>query len=99
MRADKLEELTGPDADLNLSFRLQELTSLKVNPNPLELEITDPRLFDYPFIYTQQCTFAVPLAIKRRGDDLLRRYLLNGGFFMIGDFWGPDAEEHWRRSS
>ncbi|HEY4330509.1 MAG TPA: hypothetical protein VGN88_12290, partial [Phycisphaerae bacterium] len=37
-----------PPADLNLSFRLQQMTSLKVNPNPIQLEITDPRLFDYP---------------------------------------------------
>ena len=40
-----------PDSDLNFSFRLQELTSLKVNPEPKILELTDDELFDYPFIY------------------------------------------------
>ena len=35
-----------PDADLNLSFRLQQLTTLKVNPNPITLRLTDPRLDD-----------------------------------------------------
>ena len=40
-----------PDADLNFSFRLQQLTSLHVDPDGVVLELTDPRLFDYPFIY------------------------------------------------
>ena len=39
-----------PDADLNFSYRLQELTSLKVHPEGKILELTDPKLFDYPFI-------------------------------------------------
>ena len=40
-----------PASDLNFSFRLQQLTSLKVNPEPISLDLTDPKLFDYPFIY------------------------------------------------
>ena len=40
-----------PDSDLNFSYRLQELTSMEVAPDGLVLELTDPRLFDYPFIY------------------------------------------------
>jgi len=39
-----------PDSDLNFSFRLQQLTSLKVNPDPVVLDLDDPRLFDYPFL-------------------------------------------------
>ena len=40
-----------PDSDLNFSCRLQQLTSLKVNPDPITCELTDPELFDYPFLY------------------------------------------------
>jgi len=40
-----------PDSDLNFSFRLQQLTSMQVNPDGLVLELTDPKLFEYPFIY------------------------------------------------
>src|SRR5687767_7808290 len=40
-----------PASDLYMSYRLQQLTSLKVNPNPKVLELTDPALLDYPFIY------------------------------------------------
>ena len=40
-----------PDSDLNFSFRLQQLTALEVDPNGKILELTDPALFDYPWIY------------------------------------------------
>jgi hypothetical protein len=40
-----------PDADLNLSYRLQQLTSMQVDPKGKILRLTDPTLFDYPFIY------------------------------------------------
>ena len=74
-----------PASDINLSFRLQQLTSLKVNPQPKVVELTDPALFDYPFIYMIE-----PGAMSL--DDVqvanLRRYLLAGGFMMIDDFWG-----------
>src|SRR4051812_1110415 len=38
-----------PDSDLNFSFRLQQMTSLKVDPHPKIVELTDDALFDYPF--------------------------------------------------
>jgi hypothetical protein len=74
-----------PDAELNLSFRLQQLTSLRVNPNPITMRLTDPRLFDYPFIYIVE-----PGALTFSEDEVLalRKYLTNGGFLMVDDFWG-----------
>ena len=77
------------DSDLNFSLRLHQLTSLNVNPEPIVLELTDPKLFDYPWIYIIEpgrLTFYDP-EVKA-----LRRYLLNGGFLMVDDFWG---EEEW----
>ena len=41
----------APDSDLNLSYRLQQMTSLKVNPDGRFLRLTDPDLANYPFIY------------------------------------------------
>jgi len=75
------------DSELNFSLRLQQLTSLKVNPEPVVLELTDPQLFDYPFIYIIE-----PGALQFRAEEVvaLRRYLLNGGFLMVDDFWGDD---------
>jgi hypothetical protein len=74
-----------PDADLNLSYRLQQLTSLKVDPNGVILELTDPELFKYPFIYIVE---PGDLSFTEEEVRALRRYLLNGGFLMVDDFWG-----------
>jgi hypothetical protein len=74
-----------PDSDLNFSFRLQQLTSLKVDPNPKIVELTDDALFDYPFIYMIE-----PGNLQFSEEEVvaLRRYLTNGGFMMVDDFWG-----------
>ena len=40
-----------PDSDLNLSYRVQQMTSLKVNPEGRTLRLTNPDLFNYPWIY------------------------------------------------
>jgi hypothetical protein len=79
-----------PDSDLNFSYRLHQLTSLEVNPDGLILELTDPELFNYPFIYIVE-----PGRLTFSDDEVkaLRRYLLNGGFLMVDDFWG---EDEWR---
>lgn len=83
-----------PDSDLNFSYRLQQLTSIKVDPEPLALEITDERLFDYPFLYMIEpgtLYFTEPELI------ILRRYLLNGGFLMVDDFWGESEWDNFER--
>lgn len=79
-----------PDADLNFSYRLQQLTALEVDPHGKILELTDEALFDYPFIY-----FAEPGRMWLSDDEVLalRRYCLNGGFAMVDDFWGEDEWE------
>jgi hypothetical protein len=73
------------DSELNLSFRLKQMTTLAVNPEPIVLELTDPELFQYPFIYIIE-----PGDLYFMPDEItaLRRYLLNGGFLMVDDFWG-----------
>ena len=74
-----------PDADLNISYRLQEMTSLKVHPDGKVLELTDKELFDYPFIYMIE---PGDLTFTEAEVKALRKYLLNGGFLMVDDFWG-----------
>jgi hypothetical protein len=76
-----------PDSDLNFSFRLQQLTSLKVNPDPIILRLTDEKLFDYPFIYIIE---PGRLLFSDAEVIALRKYLLRGGFLMVDDFWGDD---------
>ena len=74
-----------PDSDLNLSYRLQQMTSVKSDPNGRVIDLTDPELFDYPWIYLIE-----PGLMVLEDDEvtILRSYLLNGGFLMVDDFWG-----------
>jgi Domain of unknown function (DUF4159) len=83
-----------PDSDLNFSFRLQQLTSLKVNPVPISLRLTDERLYDYPFIYMLEVG---SLQFSEEEVVALRRYLFNGGFLMVDDFWGDLEWENFHR--
>jgi hypothetical protein len=83
-----------PDSDLNLSFRLQQVTSLKVDPGGRVLNITDRELADYPWVYMVEPGRLVlaPLEV-----GILRKYLLNGGFLMADDFWGEDQWNNFER--
>jgi hypothetical protein len=73
-----------PDADLNFSYRLQQLTSIRVNPDGRVLKLTDPELPDYPFLYMTH-----PGYIKLTEPEVvaLTHYLRNGGVLLVNDFW------------
>src|SRR5262245_3701007 len=73
----------APDSDLNLSYRLQQVTSMKVNPNGLFLEPTDKDIADYPFVYIVE---PGSLYFTDEQATAMRKYLLNCGFLMMDDF-------------
>lgn len=79
-----------PDSDLNFSFRLQQLTSIKVNPEPIHLSLDDKEIFDHPFLYLVEPGKGFMMTDQQVAN--LRRYLDNGGFLMVDDFWG---EQEW----
>jgi hypothetical protein len=83
-----------PDSDLNVSFRLQQLTSFKVNPNGRVLDLTDPELFDYPWIYMVEPGLMI---LEDAEVPILRKYLLNGGFLMADDLWGKPQWANFER--
>ena len=74
-----------PDSDLNFSFRLQQVTTIRTDPDGRTIRLTDPDLFDYPWIYMVE-----PGALLLRDEEVpvLRKYLLNGGVLWADDFWG-----------
>jgi hypothetical protein len=74
-----------PDSDLNLSYRVQQVTSMRTSPDGRTIKLTDPELFDYPWIYMVE-----PGRLHLRDEEvpILRKYLLNGGVLMADDFWG-----------
>lgn len=83
-----------PESDLNLSYRLQQITSIKVNPNGRVVDMTDPELAQYPWVYMVE-----PALMTLEEDEVpaLRRYLLNGGFLMADDFWGEPQWANFER--
>ena len=79
-----------PDSDINFGWRIQQMTSIAVHPDGDFINLTDLRLFSYPFIYIVE-----PGRMRLLDEEVtaLRAYLLNGGFLMFDDFWG---EREWR---
>ena len=77
-----------PDSDLNFSYRLQQMTSIKADPEGRIIDIMDPDLMNFPFIYIVE---PGRLYLKPEEITRLRDYLLNGGFLMMDDFWGEAA--------
>jgi hypothetical protein len=75
-----------PDGDLNLSYRLQQLTSLRADPDGRVLKLNDPSLAEYPFVFMSH-----PEAMDLTDGEAraLQAYLLNGGALMADDLWGP----------
>jgi hypothetical protein len=78
-----------PDADLNLSYRLQQLTSLQVSPKCAIVDIEAEQMRHYPFIYMIEPGH---ISLTDEEAKIMREYMLNGGFIMVDDFWG---EEEW----
>lgn len=82
-----------PDSDLNLSFRLQQMTSLKVSPEGRFLRINNKDLYDYPWVYMVE---PGRLILNDEEVKILRGYLTNGGFLMADDFWGDMQWENFQ---
>jgi hypothetical protein len=83
-----------PDAEINFSIRLSELTKAPVSrsaddkPNHFVVQPTDDALFQCPFIIMSD-----PGSAGFTDEDVtaLRSYLLKGGFLWADDYWGPWA--------
>ena len=83
-----------PDAEINFSIRLSELTKTRVSrssdnePNHFVVQPTDDALYQCPFLIMSD-----PGSVGFTPDDVqaLRNYLLKGGFLWADDFWGPWA--------
>jgi len=73
-----------PDADLNLSYRLQQMTSMRTDPDGRVFKLNDPELHKYPFLLMEH-----PGYMKLREEEVagLRKYLLSGGVLAVIDFW------------
>ena len=73
-----------PDADLNLSYRLQQMTSMRTDPEGRVLKLSNPDLHNYPFLLMEHPGYMMLRDAEVAG---LRKYLLAGGVLAIIDFW------------
>ncbi|MBI2834972.1 MAG: DUF4159 domain-containing protein [Acidobacteria bacterium] len=87
-----------PDADVNFSIRLSELTKTRVSrqlsgePNHLVVRLTDAALFQCPFAILEDAGTA---SLSDPEIANLRAYLVKGGFVWVDDFWGTRAWDSW----
>lgn len=79
-----------PACDLDLSYRLQQMTSIKVDSDSKTVKMTDTNLCTFPFVYLLEPGRGF---LTEPEIPLLRKYLLNGGFLMVDDFWG---DKEWK---
>jgi hypothetical protein len=87
-----------PNADINFSVRLSELTRTSVSkdqfgyPNHLVVQLTQDELYQCPFVMMLEVGSATFDATEAAA---LRDYLLKGGFLWVDDFWGSYAWDWW----
>jgi hypothetical protein len=87
-----------PRADINLTFRLSELTKTPVTRdehdgyNHVVLKLPNPLLYHCPFVMMTE-----PGGAYLDDDEAaaLRDYALKGGFLWADDFWGDYAFNWW----
>jgi len=87
-----------PNADINLSIRLSELTKIPVSkapsgaPNTLLVRLGGDELFQCPLVIMSAPGSAI---IDDNEARRLREYLLKGGLLWTDDSWGSYQWRHW----
>jgi hypothetical protein len=84
-----------PKSDRQFILGIRRLTNIRVALEEKTVELTDPEIFKYPFIYSVECghwnlTEAEVIA--------LREYLERGGFLFCDDFWGSWEWDNFRQN-
>ena len=76
-----------PFAEEHFLPALRRLTNLSVADDSRHLELSDDRIFDYPFLFLQQPGQGNWRPTAQEAGRL-REYLLRGGFMLVDDFHG-----------
>lgn len=82
----------NPSGLPNLLRAIKERTGLDVGDRPIQLKLTDPNLWSYPYIYI---TGHGNIHFTDEEVVILRKYLTSGGFLHADDNYGMD--ESFRR--
>ena len=87
-----------PDAELNFSIRLGELTKTRVSkdsegsPEHIVVRLTEDALYQCPYLHMEDVGTANFTEAEVEG---LRTFLLKGGFVWVDDYWGTNASSNW----
>jgi Domain of unknown function (DUF4159) len=81
-------ETDFPEGDDNFGHRLSQLTRIPVTKFASSRMLTAPDLGDFPMLYMSDPGYMV---VSPEEKAAFTRYLANGGFVWVDDFWG-DAE-------
>ena len=79
-----------PDTEEHFTKGVERLTRTGVGA-PRHMRLTDPEIFDFPWIYATQTGF---WRLSDEETSALREHLLRGGFLMTDDFW---EQQEWAR--
>ena len=84
-----------PKSDRQFILGVQRLTNIRIAQEGVAVQLTDPALFQYPFLYSVECGQWDLTEAEIAG---LREYLRRGGFLFCDDFWGSYEWENFRRN-
>ena len=74
-----------PEAEAHFVPGAERMTLVDIAPDSRHIQLTDPNLFDYPWLFLQQ---PAKSAFSRAEAEALREYLDRGGFVLMDDFHG-----------
>jgi len=76
-----------PKADKQFIFAIDRMSNVRVVlDQDIAIDIMDPKLFSYPFLYALEVGRGMTLSPEEA--ERLREYMERGGFIVIDDFWG-----------
>lgn len=78
-------QMDWPDAEFHLIKGIKRLTRVDTADSGISIRLADEALFDYPWLYAVEVGHWV---LDDTEVELLREYLLRGGFLMVDDFHG-----------
>jgi len=86
-----------PEADYKFMWGVERMTNISVYPNENAVDIMDPKLFDYPYLYIVEPGRGGGMFLNPQQVKTLREYLDRGGFLHIDDFWGVYEFQNFER--
>ncbi len=84
-----------PKADRQFILGIQRLTNIGVAERGKAIPLTDPAIFQYPFVYAVEVGH---LNLTDPEAAALGEYLRRGGFLFCDDFWGTWEWENFRQN-